>query len=132
MSYINQKVYNISKIGNGMVSKQNIGNAGEYYIASILSAKDFIALTAKYDIFSVERGPVGVERQHWNETLVLPQPHWLESLRPPLAGKPPAAPTAFWKQPDLARRQKCLQRVRSKYPVPWFVTQEHRASASQA
>ena len=41
-----------------MVSKQNIGNAGEYYIASILSAKDFIATLTlgraeRYDILAL-------------------------------------------------------------------------------
>jgi len=41
-----------------MVSKQNIGNSGEYYVASILSAKDFVATVTlgraeRYDILAV-------------------------------------------------------------------------------
>lgn len=41
-----------------MYSKQNVGNAGEYYFASILSANDFIATITlgraeKYDILAV-------------------------------------------------------------------------------
>ena len=41
-----------------MVSKQNIGNAGEYYVASILSARDFVATLTlgraeRYDLLAV-------------------------------------------------------------------------------
>lgn len=43
---------------NDKIQKQNIGNAGEYYMASILSANDFIATLTlgraeKYDILAV-------------------------------------------------------------------------------
>lgn len=44
----------------GKISKQNVGNAGEYYVSSLLSAKDFVVTVTlgrneEYDLIAVRK-----------------------------------------------------------------------------